>query len=88
MERRCTVNQFLIIITVLLVFAAFVGLVLLAVELRRITRRPSPFGGAPDKPEPCPHCGRRIEHDDAVRSVAGHLPMHERCARERQAVRS
>lgn len=77
---------------------AVVVLIALLTEWRN-ARRPNPFGGAPDKPEPCPHCGQRIEHDDAVRS--GHIDrpvdgrdylvavpalMHERCARERQAV--
>lgn len=60
--------------------------ILLLVDWRRAVA-PSPFGGYA-KPEEsrCGHCGRIIEHDDAVRAIPGHLPMHERCARERQAV--
>ena len=66
-----------------------VVVVLVLASALRSARRPSPFGGyAREVRDFCPHCRRIIEQDDAVRSVAGHLPMHERCARERQAVQS
>lgn len=84
-------NPFLFAVAAIMVCAALVGLVLLAIELRRITRRPNPFGGY-SMPRSlvngdgrCPNCAQSINDDDAVRCRDG-ITWHERCARQMVSV--